>query len=114
MLGANIQTFKANFTSNFGSNIKSQSIKSTSFIGPIKPIGPTNFIGSTEFISAIKFTSSTKYIGNIIVMGITNFLFILEDITQQLLESKHTFILGQFFKIVLDLKQCVVAKLAFG
>jgi hypothetical protein len=38
----------------------------------------------------------------------------LENITQQLLESKHTFTLGQLFKITPDLKQYVVAKLALG
>jgi hypothetical protein len=37
----------------------------------------------------------------------------LEDITRQLLKSKHTYTLGQLSKITLDLKQYVVAKLAF-
>ncbi len=36
----------------------------------------------------------------------------MEDITQQLLESKHTLTLGQLFKIVPNLKQYVAAKLA--
>jgi hypothetical protein len=36
----------------------------------------------------------------------------LEDITQQLLEGKHTLTLSQLFKIALDLRQYVVAKLA--
>jgi hypothetical protein len=36
----------------------------------------------------------------------------LEDITQQLLESKHTLTLGQLFKIAPNLKQYVAAKLA--
>ncbi len=36
----------------------------------------------------------------------------MEDITQQLLENKHTFILGLLFKIVPNLKQYVIAMLA--
>jgi hypothetical protein len=36
----------------------------------------------------------------------------LEDITQKLLENKHTFTLGQLLKIDPDLKQYIVTKLA--
>jgi hypothetical protein len=39
---------------------------------------------------------------------------ILEDITQQLLESKHTLILGQLFKIAPNLRQYVTTKLVLG
>ncbi len=39
---------------------------------------------------------------------------ILEDFTQQLLESKHTLTLVQLFKIALDLRQYVIAKLVHG
>jgi hypothetical protein len=95
MLGANIQNLiKANLTRNFGSNIKNQFIKSTSFTGSIKSIEPTNLTNSTKFISVIKLIGSIGFIGNIDVMGITKRFSILEDITQQLLESKHTFTLG--------------------
>jgi len=95
MLGANIQTLiKANLTRNFGSNIKNQFIKLTSFTGSIKSIEPTNFTNSTKFISVIKLIGSIGFIGNIDVMGITKRFSVLEDITQQLLESKHTFTLG--------------------
>jgi hypothetical protein len=46
-------------------------------------------------------------------MGITKRFSVLEDITQQLLESKHTLTLGNWlFKIALDLKQYVATKLA--
>jgi hypothetical protein len=38
----------------------------------------------------------------------------LEDITQQLLEGKHTITLNQLFKLILDLRQYVVVKLAPG
>jgi hypothetical protein len=34
----------------------------------------------------------------------TKNILISENITQQLLESEHTFTLGQFFKIIPDLK----------
>ncbi len=37
---------------------------------------------------------------------------VLEDITQQLLESKHLLYLGQLLKIALDLKQYIVTRLA--
>jgi hypothetical protein len=39
---------------------------------------------------------------------------VLEEIRQQLLESKHTLTLGQLFKIVPNLKQYVVAKITLG
>ncbi len=39
---------------------------------------------------------------------------VLKDITQQLLESKHTFILGQLLKIAPNLRQYVPTKLALG
>jgi hypothetical protein len=37
----------------------------------------------------------------------------LEEISQLLLESKHTFTLGQLFKIALNFKQYVTTKLSF-
>jgi hypothetical protein len=40
--------------------------------------------------------------------------FVLEKISQQLLENKHTLTLGQFFKIVSDLKQYVVTNITLG
>jgi hypothetical protein len=84
MRGASIQTsIKANLTRNFGSNIKNQSYRSTSFIGSIKSTGPTNFTSSTRFIGVIKLIGSTRSIGNVDVMGITICFSILEDITQQ-------------------------------
>lgn len=39
---------------------------------------------------------------------------VLEEISQQLLESKHAFTLGQLFKIVPNLKLYVVAKITLG
>jgi hypothetical protein len=38
----------------------------------------------------------------------------LEDITQQLLESKHIFTLGQLFQIAPNLTQYIVTKLVLG
>ncbi len=112
---ANIQTsIKANLTRNFGSNIKNQFIKPISFTSSIKSTRPTNFTSSTEFTSVIKFTNSTISIRNINATRIIGSFSILEDITQKLLESKHTFTLGQLFKIVSGLRQCVAAKLTLG
>jgi hypothetical protein len=37
---------------------------------------------------------------------------VLEDNTQQLLETKYTLILGELFKIALDLRQYVMTNLA--
>jgi len=55
-----------------------------------RTIKPIDFIGSTIVIRI------TKIIGS---------FSILEDITQQLLDNKHTFnTLGQLFKITLNLK----------
>ncbi len=79
---ANIQTLiKANLTRNFGSNIKNQFIKSTSFTKSIKSTGPTNFTNSTKFTNVIKLIGSTGFIGNIDVMGITKRFSVLEDIS---------------------------------
>jgi hypothetical protein len=39
---------------------------------------------------------------------------VLEEISQQLLESKHTFTLGQLFKILPNLKLYVAAKIILG
>ncbi len=130
--GANIQTpIKSNLPKNFGLNTKNQFFKS---------IRPTNFIGSiafNSFISFIRFTRSTDvttsirptkstnvidFTGPIEITNVTGFIentsstknsLILEDITQQLLESKHTFTLGQLFRIAPNLKQYVVTKFAF-
>jgi hypothetical protein len=65
----------------------------------------------TKTIEPIDFTRSIVVIR--ITINIRSFLN-LEDITQQLLKSKHTFTLGQLFKITSDLKQYVIAKFAFG
>jgi hypothetical protein len=90
MLKASIQTLvKANLTRNFNLDTKNQYAKTTE---------PINF---TRYTIVIRIT---KIIGSFLS---------LEDITHQLLRSKHTFTLGQLFKITLDLKQYVVAKLAF-
>jgi hypothetical protein len=87
----NIQTLvKANLTRNFNLDTKNQYTKTT---------------------EPIDFTRSTIVIR--ITRTIRSFLS-LEDITQQLLKNKHTFTLDQLFKITPDLKQYVVAKLAFG
>jgi hypothetical protein len=55
----------------------------------------------TENMGAIKFTGNTKP---------PEFFLILEDITQQLLESKHILTLGQLFKIVSNLKQYATSR----
>ncbi len=98
LFGASIQTLiKVNLTKNFGLDIENQSTKPISFIG---------FIGS---ISATRNTNTIKFIGNI---RPTKSFLVLEDITQQLLETKYTLILGKLFKIVLDLRQYVMTNLA--
>ncbi len=61
-----------------------------------------NFIWDfTGNMGAIKFIGNTRP---------PKFFLILEDITQQLLESKHILTLGQLFKIVPNLKQYVTSK----
>ncbi len=88
---ASIQTLvKSNLTRNFNLDTKNQ------FTKTIEPINFTRSIVVTRITRTIKSFS------------------ILKIITQQLLESKHTFTLGQLFNITLDLKQYVVAKLALG
>jgi hypothetical protein len=39
---------------------------------------------------------------------------VLEEISQQLVKSKHTFMLGQFFKIVPNLKLYVATNITLG
>jgi glycopeptide antibiotics resistance protein len=68
-------------------------------------------INATGSTSSIENVNAIGFFGNIIP---TICFSILEDITQQLLESKHTVILGKLFKIALDLKQYVTTKLALG
>jgi len=116
LLGANTQTpIKANFTKNFGLDTKDQFFgptRPTNFTGSTKSTNATNFVKSTRvkgIIGSLKNTNVIRFIGNI---GTTNFFLVLDDIIEQLLESKHTLTLGQLFKITLDLKQYVVAKLA--
>jgi hypothetical protein len=102
---------KTNLIKNFGLDTKNQ------FCGSI---GSTGFIDSTSVIGSTDATSFTSFIENTDTIGFTenieptkNYL-VLEDITQQLLENKHTFTLGQLFKIALDMKQYVATKLAPG
>jgi hypothetical protein len=88
---ASIQTLiKSNLTRNFNLDTKNQ------FTRTIEPID------CTRSTIVIRITRTIRSFS------------ILENITQQLLENKHTFTLGQFFKITPDLKQYVVAKLALG
>lgn len=102
--GASIQTLiKVNLTKNFGLGIENRSTKPISFIGFIGSIGASRSIRSTRN------TNTIKFIGNI---RPTNFFLVLEDITQQLLETKYTLILGELFKIALDLRQYVMTNLA--
>jgi hypothetical protein len=104
---ANILTLiKANLTKNFGLETKNQYIKSiepTNFINSIGSINVTGFIGSIENITITKFIANTRII---------DFFVVLEDITQQLLESTCPLNLGQLLKITLDLKQYIATKLA--
>ncbi len=83
------------------------------FTSFIESIGATNFTESTGSTRATRFIS---FIGDTSVIGFTENIettikfWVLDDITQQLLESKHTFTLGQLFKIAPNLKQYVGAK----
>ncbi len=84
-----IQTLvKSNLTKFFDLNTKSQFfefIKSINFTISTSFIGDTRRIGSTKDIGIARFIKNTRPI---------DFLFILEDITQQLLESEHSLTLG--------------------
>jgi hypothetical protein len=97
---ANIQTFvKAKLTRNFNLNTKNQAIKAT----------------KTNYATGItKTTNATKFFGATIDTKTTGMFLILKEINQLLLESKHTLTLGQNFKIALNLKQYIDAKLVHG
>ncbi len=106
----NIQTLiKPNLIKNFDLDTENEffkpigSTRPTGFIRSIESIGVTNFITSTWS------TRATCFIGHI---GTIEFFSILEDITQQLLENKHTITLGEVFKTTSNLKQYVGFKLA--
>jgi hypothetical protein len=89
---ANIQTFVGtNLIGNFGSNTKNQATES---------VETNDAIGVTETINV-----------TIDIITIRTFS-ILEEINQLFLEGKHTFTLGQLFKIALNLKQYIDVKLA--
>jgi len=106
---ANIQIpNKVNLTKNFDLNTKNQFIIPINFTGFIGFMRSTSATGSTN---SIKNVNAIRFIGNIIP---TILFSILEDITQQLVESKHTLILGKFFKIIPYLKKYVTTKLAPG
>ncbi len=68
-----------------------------------------DFARSTKVKRIIDYFKYTNVI--IFIRRSTNFFLVLDDIIEQLLESKHTLTLGQLFKIIIDLKQYVAAKL---
>ncbi len=83
----------------------------------IRIIIKANHIRNFNLDTKNQFTRTTKpidFIGSTIVIRITRIIgsfSMLEDITQQLLDNKHTFTLGQLFKIILNLKQYVIVRL---
>jgi hypothetical protein len=109
-LGVSIQTpIKSILPNNFGLDIKNHffgsirsinfidSSKSTSIIistgstGITKSTGPTKSTNVIGFFGPIENTNISGFSKNI---GSTKNSLVLEDITQQLLRSKHTFTLG--------------------
>jgi hypothetical protein len=109
----NTQILITNLKGNFSLDVENETTlitrkiiatRSFDFIESTRSIGATSFTKST---SGMKFTRST-----ISIRSTKNFS-ILENVTQQLLDNKHIFTLGQLFRIVPNLKQ-YVAKLAPG
>ncbi len=92
-LEASIQTpIKANFTKNFALGTKNQFFE---------PIGFTSSTASTDAIGSIDTSGFTSFIENIDAIGFIKNIrpieekkLVLENVTQQLLESKHILILG--------------------
>ncbi len=99
---ASTQTFgRTNFLGNLGLNIENQTSKVIGTIGDTRPTSATSVTWQA---------SVTKIIGVIEPIRITGTFSIMEELSHQLLENKHTLMLGQLFKIASDLKQYVTTK----
>ncbi len=109
LLRVGIQTLvKSNLTRNFNLDTKNQFTKTT------KPINFTRSIVVIRITKTIKPINFTRSIVVIRIPKTIKSFSILENITQQLLENKHNFTLGQLFKITPHSKQYVVASLHLG
>jgi hypothetical protein len=103
---------KINLLGNFGLDIKNQATRLVRTIGATGNIGTTGAIGPTSATGVIEQASATKIISATKLIKIIGTFSVTKEISHQLLENKLTLMLGQLFKITLDLKQYVLAKLA--